>query len=104
MVIIPLNDCNILNIYNSFTDGYYDECYYGCPTCGGADVPDIFTLTIVTDKFGNEEVTFTNDDAKNAVYNFLPWILSNKDNFKDVSLYDFVNKEIKELAKEKKND
>ena len=30
MVIIELKDCNILNIYNSFTDGYYDELYYGC--------------------------------------------------------------------------
>lgn len=37
MIIIELKDCNILNIYNSFTDGYYDEDYYGCPTCGGAD-------------------------------------------------------------------
>lgn len=100
MVIIELKDCNISNIYNSFTDGYYDEYYYGCPTCGGADVPDKFILTIVTDKFGNEVVTFLEDEAKNAVNNFLPWVLSNKDNFKDVSFYDFIAEKIPELAEE----
>ena len=48
----------ILNIYNSFTDGFYDEFYYGCETCGGADVPSTFTLTVVSDKFDDKEVSF----------------------------------------------
>ena len=52
MVIIELKDCNILNIYNSFTDGYY-------------------------------EVSFFDDEAENAIRNFLPWVLKNKDNFKE---------------------
>ena len=58
MVIIELKDCNISNIYNSFTDGYYDELYYGCETCGGADVPDIFTLKVISDKFDDKQVSF----------------------------------------------
>ncbi|WP_105248663.1 hypothetical protein [Streptococcus suis] len=100
MIIIELKDCNILNIYNSFTDGYYDEDYYGCPTCGGADVPDTFTLQVISDKFDNEEINFFEDEAKNALRNFLPWILKNKDNFKDVSFYEFVNGKVQELAME----
>ena len=104
MTIIELQDCNILNIYNSFTDGYYDEDYYGCPTCGGSEVPDVFTIKIVTDKFGDDELTFFEDEAKTAVRNFLPWILKNRDNFKDVSLYDFVNNELKKIGMEEADE
>ena len=100
MVIIELKDCNILNIYNSFTDGYYDEFYYGCETCGGADIPDTLTLTVVSDKFEDKEVSFLDDEAENALRNFLPWILSNKDSFKDVSFIDFITEKIQELAED----
>ena len=100
MVIIELKDCNILNIYNSFTDGYYDEFYYGCETCGGADVPSTFTLTVVSDKSENRNFSFFNDEAENAIRNFLPWVLTNKDNFKDVSFHDFITEKIPELAVE----
>ena len=100
MVIIELKDCNILNIYNSFTDGFYDEFYYGCETCGGADVPSTFTLTVVSDKFDDKEVSFFDDEAEIAIRNFLPWVLTNKDNFKDVSFHDFITEKIPELAEE----
>ncbi|HEM2827621.1 TPA: hypothetical protein U0646_000417 [Streptococcus suis] len=104
MVIIELKDCKILNMYNSYTDGYYDDDYYGCPTCGGADVPDTFILEVVTDKFENETIAFYEEDAKNALHNFLPWFLRNKDNFKDVSFYDFINEKVQELALEETDD
>lgn len=100
MTIIELKDCNILNIYNTFTDGYYDEDYYGCPTCGGADVPDVFTLKVVTDKLENQELSFYEEDAVNAVENFLPWLLNNKDNFKDITLEKFVNEKLPEICEE----
>ena len=104
MTIIELKDCNILNIYNSYTDGYYDEFYYGCETCGGADVPDILTLTVVSDKFHDRQVSFFDDEAEIAIRNFLPWVLTNKDNFKDVSFYDFTTKKIPELALEETDE
>lgn len=100
MTIFELNDCNVLNIYNTFTDGYYDEDYYGCPTCGGADVPDAFELTIVTDRFENKEISFYDEAAENAVQNFLPWVLENKDNFKDITLNEFINEKLPEICEE----
>ena len=100
MTIIELKDCNIINMYNSYTDEYYDDYYYGCPTCGGASVPDTFTLEIVTDKFENETITFIEEEAENAMRNFLPWVLRNKDNFKDVLFWDFVTDRLKELILE----
>ncbi|CYV00886.1 hypothetical protein HPA07_05815 [Streptococcus suis] len=104
MVIFELKDCNILNIYNSFTDGYYDECYYGCPTCGGADVPDTFALQVISDKFDDIEIIFFEDEAKNALHNFLPWILKNIDNFKDVTFEKFVNEKIQEICMEETDE
>lgn len=100
MIIIELKDCNILNIYNSYTDGFYDEFYYGCETCGGADVPDTLTLTVVSDKFDDKDFSFFDDEAKNALHNFLPWVLDNKDSFKDVSFIDFITEKIQELAED----
>ena len=100
MTIIELKDCNIINMYNSYTDEYYDDDYYGCPTCGGASIPDTFILEIVTNKFENETIEFYKEEAKNALRNFLPWILRNKDNFKDVSFSDFVTCMVQELILE----
>ncbi|MBO4109863.1 hypothetical protein J5583_06770 [Streptococcus suis] len=100
MTIIELKNCNIINMYNSHTDEYYDDDYYGCPTCGGASVPDTFILEIVTDKFENETIAFYEEEAKNALRNFLPWVLRNKDKFKDVSFSEFVNGKVQELAME----
>ena len=104
MTIIELKDCNIINMYNSYTDGYYDDDYYGCPTCGGANVPDTFILEIVTDKFENQTIAFYEEEAENALRNFLPWVLKNKDNFKDVSPYDFVNNELKKIGMEETDE
>lgn len=100
MTIIELKDCNIINMYNSYADEYYDDDYYGCPTCGGASVPDMFILEIVTDKFENQTIAFYEEEAKNALHNFLPWVLRNKDNFKDVSFWDFVTDRVQELILE----
>lgn len=100
MTIIELSNCNITNIYNSFTDAYYDPDYYGCPTCGGAEVPDTFELTVVTDNFGERVKEFYGEDAKNAVNNFLPWVLKNRDNFKNVTFYEFMNEKLEEIANE----
>ncbi|RFE01095.1 hypothetical protein [Streptococcus parauberis] len=98
MTIIELSNCNITNFYNSFTDAYYDPDYYGCPTCGGAEVPDTFELTVVTDNFGERVKEFYGKDAKNAVKNFLPWVLKNKDSFKKVTFYEFMNDKLEEIA------
>lgn len=100
MTIIELSNCNITNIYNSFTDAYYDPDYYGCPTCGGAEIPDTFELTVVTDNFGERVKEFYREDAKNAVKNFLPWVFKNRDNFKNVTFYEFMNEKIEEIANE----
>ena len=75
MTIIELKDCNIINMYNSYTDEYYDDDYYGCPTCGGASIPDTFILEIVTNKFENETIEFykeykrCEEQIKNDYYN-----------------------------------
>ena len=53
---------------------------------------------------GNDELTFFEDEAKTAVRNFLQWILKNRDNFKDVSLYDFVNNELKKIGMEEADE
>ena len=97
MIVFKLKDCNIINIYNSFTDGYYDENLYGCPTCGGGMEPDVFAVTVITDKGHRESVHFYDDYADKAMKNFLPWVLENRNSFENDSLYTFIHERLVEL-------
>lgn len=97
MIVIKLKDCNIINIYNSFTDGYYDEYLYGCPTCGGGMVQDVFTVTVITDKGNRESIYFYDYSAEKAMKNFLPWVLENRNSFENDTLDTFIHERLTEL-------
>lgn len=103
-VIFKLKDCNVVNIYNSFTDEHYDPDYYGCPTCGGADVPESFEIKIVTDKHREDCITFYGDEAAISSRLFLPWVIDNQGRFEDKELYKFLAILEKELLEGEKNE
>lgn len=59
--------------------------------------PDVLTVTVITDKGNRESICFYYESAGEAMKNFLPWVLENRDSFENDTLDTFIHERLSYL-------